>query len=70
MRTCVFVGTKQTICTQKLILLLSVYHSAHDFFDLKPMIASWNIGYRFSIHKLTFRNAASESRSRMIGCGD
>ena len=54
-------GAKQTICTQKPILLLSIYHNAHDFFELKPMIESWGLGYRFSIHKPTFGNATSET---------
>lgn len=54
-------GAKETICTQKPILLLSIYHNAHDFFELKPLLESWNVGYRFSIHKPTFGNATSET---------
>lgn len=54
-------GAKQTICTQKPILLLSIYHNAHDFFELKPLIESWNLNYRFSIHKPTYGNATSET---------
>lgn len=54
-------GAKQTICTQKPILLLSIYHNAHDFFELKPLIESWNLGYKFSIHKPTYGNITSET---------
>lgn len=54
-------GAKQTICQQKPILLISIYHNAHDFFELKPLIESWGLGYRFSIHKPTYGNATSET---------
>lgn len=54
-------GAKETICAQKPILLLSIYHNAHDFFELKPLIESWNLGYRFKIHKPTFRNLTGET---------
>ncbi len=42
-------GAKETICTQKPAMLISIYHQADDFFDIKPMIASWNLGYSFKI---------------------
>ena len=54
------IGAKQTICRQRPILLISIYHNTHDFFELKPMIESWNLGYTFHIHKPVFRNATSE----------
>lgn len=54
-------GAMRTICEQKPILLLSIYHNAHDFFELKPLIESWNLGYTFSIHKPTYGNATSET---------
>ncbi|ONI37879.1 hypothetical protein AN639_01210 [Candidatus Epulonipiscium fishelsonii] len=44
-------GAKETICTQKPILLISIYHNYHDYFKLKPMIESWNLGYTFKISK-------------------
>ncbi len=44
-------GAKATIQSQRPILLLSIYHNANDFFHIKPMIESWNLGYRFKIHK-------------------
>jgi len=54
-------GAKKTICEQKPILLLSIYHNAHDFFELKPLIESWNLGYKFRIHKPTYGNTTSET---------
>ena len=44
-------GAKKTICTQKPALLLSIYHNANDFFQIKPIIESWNLGYKFKIRK-------------------
>ena len=46
-------GAKETITRDRPILLLSIYHNPSDFFDIKPMIESWNLDYRFSIHKPT-----------------
>lgn len=54
------IGAKKTICEQKPILLISIYHNAHDFFELKPLIESWNLGYMFKIYKPTFENTTSE----------
>lgn len=44
-------GAEQTIRSQRPALLLSIYHTADDFFGIKPLLESWNLGYRFSIHK-------------------
>ena len=46
-------GAKNTICEQKPILLISIYHNSHDFFELKPLIESWNLGYTFQIYHPT-----------------
>ncbi len=54
-------GAKKTITEQRPILLLSIYHNAHDFFELKPMLESWNLGYSFHIHKPTFGSATGET---------
>ncbi len=55
------VGAKKTICEQRPILLISIYHNPHDFFELKPLIESWNLGYRFKIHKPTIYNVIDET---------
>ncbi|RAX58404.1 hypothetical protein CCZ01_03025 [Helicobacter monodelphidis] len=44
-------GAKQTIVQQKPAMILSIYHSPSDFLEIKPLIESWNLGYRFKIHK-------------------
>ena len=44
-------GAKETIITQKPVLLLSMYHNDRDFFGLKPLLESWDVGYRFKVFK-------------------
>lgn len=44
-------GAEHTIRTQRPALLLSIYHSAEDFFELKSHVERWNLGYHFKIHK-------------------
>ena len=44
-------GAENTIKTQKPTLLLSIYHSANDFFQIKPYIESLNLGYKLKIRK-------------------
>lgn len=44
-------GAEKTIKEQRPALLLSMYHSAEDFFGLKPLLESWRLGYTFQVHK-------------------
>ena len=44
-------GAMNTIKTQKPALLLSIYHNARDLFEIKTMIESLNLGYRFKIRR-------------------
>ncbi len=46
-------GAKKTICTQKPTLLISIYHNAYDFFEIKSWIEKLDIGYEFKIFKPT-----------------
>ncbi|MBR2525686.1 FkbM family methyltransferase [bacterium] len=46
-------GALNTIKTQKPILLISIYHSAFDFFQIKPYIESLDLGYDLKISKNT-----------------
>lgn len=32
-------------------LLISIYHNPHDFFEIKPMIESWKLGYKMTVRK-------------------
>ncbi len=54
-------GAKETIKSQKPILLISIYHSLEDFFDIKPMIESWDLGYNFKIRKPIDGNISFET---------
>ena len=45
-------GAVETIRTQHPILLISIYHSANDFFEIKPMIEKMCGKYTFRIVKL------------------
>lgn len=42
-------GAAETICEQKPALLISIYHTADDFFEIKRMIEDLGIGYHFKI---------------------
>lgn len=42
-------GAINTIKNKKPILLISIYHSYDDFFNIKPMIEELNLGYKFKI---------------------
>ena len=44
-------GAKETIRTQKPAMLISIYHFGSDYFKIKPFIESWDLGYKFKIHK-------------------
>lgn len=44
-------GAINTIKTQKPVLLISLYHNPSDFFEIKPLIESWNLGYKFKIFR-------------------
>ncbi len=53
-------GAKETICRDKPILLISVYHTPRDFFEIKPLIESWGLGYRFMVRKTTYGDLIAE----------
>jgi FkbM family methyltransferase len=44
-------GALNTIKRFRPILLISIYHTIDDFFDIKPMIEDWDLGYKFKICK-------------------
>jgi FkbM family methyltransferase len=53
-------GAINTIKKQKPVLLLSIYHNANDFFEIKPLIESWNLGYKFKIRQLSTESIFAE----------
>ena len=44
-------GALDTIKKYRPIMVLSIYHSADDFFGIKPFIESLDLGYRFKLFK-------------------
>lgn len=54
-------GAKETICSQKPAMILSIYHQASDFFDIKPLLESWNLGYTFRVYKPIDYNISLET---------
>ena len=54
------VGAKQTIIRCKPILLISIYHSPIDFFEIKPYIDELNLGYNFLVRKMVYHDLVTE----------
>lgn len=54
-------GAENTIKKQKPFLLISIYHNPSDFFNIKPKIESWNLGYNFEIVKCTDGQICAET---------
>lgn len=50
-------GAKKTIREQKPVLLLSIYHTANDFFELKLMVEELKAGYSFKIFQPLTRSS-------------
>lgn len=44
-------GALETIKSQKPTMLISIYHQASDFFDIKPFLDDLKLGYTFKIYK-------------------
>jgi len=44
-------GAEETIRTQRPAMLISIYHSIADFFDIKTWIEELDLGYKFSIFR-------------------
>jgi len=55
------VGAEETIRTYKPILIISVYHTAKDFFEIKPLVKSFNPNYRFMMRRLDPFHATNET---------
>ncbi len=47
------IGAKNTISSYRPLLIISIYHTARDFFQIKPLIESWNLRYDFMVRRLT-----------------
>ena len=53
-------GAIETIRAQRPILLISIYHTPKEFFEIKPFLESLNINYKFKIAKLEPNSIISE----------
>jgi len=51
-------GAEKTIKEQMPILLIDIYHRPDQFFELKPLLESWNLGYKFMLRSFKFKNLA------------
>lgn len=45
------IWAEQTIKKDKPVLIISLYHRGKDFFEIKPLLESWNLGYKFTVRK-------------------
>ena len=63
-------GAKETICTQKPAMVISIYHSGKDYFYIKPLIESWNLGYKFTIYKRVDGSSLTVDTSLFCECLD
>jgi FkbM family methyltransferase len=45
-------GALETIKRDKPLLIISIYHNANDFFEIKPKLEKLNLGYRFIVRHL------------------
>ncbi|HHU71606.1 MAG TPA: FkbM family methyltransferase, partial [Clostridiales bacterium] len=44
-------GAIETIIQYRPILIISIYHSLDDFFNIKPKLEALNLGYTFKIYR-------------------
>jgi len=54
-------GALKTIKKHRPVLLIAIYHSPHDFFEIKPLLEKTVSGYRFMVRHLVFSHAAFET---------
>lgn len=60
-------GAERTIRSDRPILLISIYHRAEDFFEIKPLIESWGLDYRFMIRNTEIGNSLAGVHAMLIG---
>jgi FkbM family methyltransferase len=54
-------GALETIRKYKPAMLISIYHSASDLFEIKPFIDSLNLGYKFKIRRTCHDSLTTET---------
>jgi FkbM family methyltransferase len=53
-------GAINTITTQKPLLIISIYHTPKDFFEIKPRLENLNLDYHFLIRQISPAYTTSE----------
>ncbi|MEO1018679.1 MAG: FkbM family methyltransferase [Pseudomonadota bacterium] len=46
-------GAVETLRRDKPLLVISIYHTATDFFEIKPFLEQMDLGYRFLVRKIS-----------------
>lgn len=59
-------GAEKIIRRDCPILLISIYHRPEDFFEIKPLIESWGLGYRFMIRNTELGNSLAGVHAMLI----
>ena len=54
-------GARRVITEQRPVLMICIYHNSHDFFEIKTMLESWNLGYKFKIRRPVSTNSTYEA---------
>lgn len=47
-------GAEKTIRESEPVLLIACYHSPREFFQIKPLVDSWSLGYTFHLRNLNY----------------
>ena len=47
----ILTGARKQITRDRPLLSLSIYHNPKEFFEMKPYLESWNLGYKFFIRR-------------------
>lgn len=53
-------GAINTIKEQKPMLLIAIYHTLEEFYELKGYLEELNLGYKFAIRRNAFTNSLTE----------
>lgn len=54
-------GARQIITRDRPVMSLCIYHNPEQFFELKPMLESWELNYKFMIRRLLMGTSFAET---------
>lgn len=54
-------GALKTIKKFKPAMMISIYHTGKDFFEIKPILEKLNLGYKFKVHKVNFTHVICDT---------